>query len=80
MVTMAATATTVTMDMWGAGKRVRVRQNKKADHHSWTETLEKAGDSQAVDIFDVIVGLWAHNARQDMCRACVRKEQTRESV
>jgi hypothetical protein len=46
----------------GAGKRARVRWNKtvrtkKADCHSRTETLEKTGDSEAVDILDVVVGL-----------------------
>ncbi len=70
----------------GAGKRAGVRQNKtvrtkKADRHSWTETLEKTGDSQAVDILDVVVGLWVRNARKDMRRArTMEEEQTRECV
>lgn len=36
-----------------AGKRATVRASKKADRHSQTETLEKAGDSEVVDILDV---------------------------
>ena len=58
---------------------------EKANHHSRTETpatgQAKAGDSQAVDNFDVVVGLWVHNARKDMRRARIMKEgQMRESV
>ncbi|KAF8345752.1 hypothetical protein F5887DRAFT_1061647 [Amanita rubescens] len=70
----------------GAGKRAMVRRNKtvrakQADRHSQTETLEKAGDSKAVDILDVVVGLWKHNARKDMHRArMMEEEQTRESI
>ncbi|KAK2464730.1 hypothetical protein APHAL10511_003306 [Amanita phalloides] len=44
-------------------------------------TLEKAGDSEAVDVLDVVVGLWGHNARKDMRRArMAEEERTRESV
>ncbi|KAF8323572.1 hypothetical protein F5887DRAFT_1290598 [Amanita rubescens] len=67
----------------GAGKRARVRRNKtvRADRHSWTETLEKAGDSEAIDVLDVVAGLWVHNARKDMRRArMMEEEQTRESI
>lgn len=69
----------------GAGKRAMISRNKtrakKADRHSQTETREKVGDSEAVDMFDVVAGLWAHNARKDMRRArMMKKEQTRESV
>ena len=77
---------TTTMMVRGAGKRAMVRRNKrirakKADHHSRTETLEKAGDSEAVDIFDVVAGLWAHNSSKDMRRArMMKEEETRESV
>ena len=54
---------------------------KKAYRRSRTETLEKAGDSEAVDILDVVMGLWAYNARKDMHRArMMKKEQTRESI
>jgi hypothetical protein len=64
----------------GGGKRARVPA-KKADRHPRTETLGKAGDSEAVDIFDVVARLWAHNARKDMHRArTMEEEQTRESV
>ena len=64
-----------------AGKRATVRASKKADRHSQTETLEKAGDSEVVDILDVVVGLWAHNATKDMRRArMMEEEQTRESI
>ena len=70
----------------GAGKQVMVSRNKtvrtkKADRHAQTETLENVGDSEAVDMFDVVAGLWAHNARKDMHRARkMKKEQTRESI
>ncbi|KAF8346781.1 hypothetical protein F5887DRAFT_1271369 [Amanita rubescens] len=70
----------------GAGNGVRVHRNKtvrakKADRRSWTETLEKAGDRKAVDIFDVVAGLWKHNAKKDMHQArMMEEEQTRESV
>ena len=55
----------------GAGGRARVRRNKtvRADRHSWTETPEKAKDSEVVDVLDVVAGLWVHNARKDMRRA-----------
>jgi hypothetical protein len=67
----------------GARKQAMVRRNKtvqakKADRHSQTETLEKAG---AVDILDVVMGLWAYNARKDMCRGrMMKKEQAKESI
>ncbi|KAF8338530.1 hypothetical protein F5887DRAFT_1273085 [Amanita rubescens] len=44
------------------GHSVRVRA-KNADRHS------RQGDSEAVDILDVVAGLWAYNARKDMRRA-----------
>lgn len=60
-----------------AGKQERVHQKKTVPG----ETPEKAGDSEAVDILDVVVGLWAHNARKDMRRArMMGEEQTRESI
>jgi hypothetical protein len=65
----------------GAGvRRNKTVRAKKADRHSQTETLEKARDSGAVDILDVVVGLWAHNARKDMRRArMMKEEQTRRA-
>jgi hypothetical protein len=70
----------------GAGKRAMASRNKtvrakKADGHSQTETLEKVGDGEEVDMFDVVAGLWAYSARKDMRRArMMKKEQTRESI
>ncbi|EDR10389.1 uncharacterized protein LACBIDRAFT_317243 [Laccaria bicolor S238N-H82] len=69
----------------GAGKRGMVSRNKtvrtrKADRRSQTEMSEKVGDSEAFDMFDVVAGLWAYNARKDMHRARIMKEQTRESI
>ena len=67
----------------GAGKLARVRRNKtvramKGDRQS---SPENVGDSEAVDIFDVVMGLWAHNAGKDTRRArMMKEEQTRESV
>ena len=53
----------------GAGKRASVHQ------------VEKVGDTQAVDVLDMVMGLWMHNARKDMHQACmIQKEQTQESV
>ncbi|KAF8716083.1 hypothetical protein AX14_012436 [Amanita brunnescens Koide BX004] len=65
----------------GAGKRARNVRAMKGARHSWTATAENAGDSEAVDILDVVMGLWAHNARKDMRRTrMIEEEQTRESV
>ena len=50
-------------------------QAMKGDCHSWTEMPEKAGDIEAADMLDVVVGLWMHNARKDMCQARMIKEE-----
>ena len=63
------------------GRRTTVRA-KKADQHSRTETRQaKAGDGQVVDVFDMVLGLWAYGSRKDLCRARkMEKERMRESV
>ena len=53
-------------------------QAKKTGCYLQGEMLEKAGDSKAVDVVDMVLGLWAHNARKDMCWAhMMKKKQTR---
>ncbi|EDR14543.1 uncharacterized protein LACBIDRAFT_321675 [Laccaria bicolor S238N-H82] len=64
----------------GAGQSKTVRA-KKAGCHSQTKTLAKAGENEEVDYWDVVLRLWAHNARKDLHRArMMQKEQTRESI
>ena len=47
------------------------------DSHS----VRVSGDTEAIDRFDMIAGLWAYNARKDMRRArMMKKEQTRENI
>ena len=41
----------------------------------------KAGDGQVLDVFDMVLGLWAYGSRKDLCRARkMEKERMRESV